>query len=96
MNSVKDLRREVLRLMETQHHSYCFRTRQLAAFYNLPERRVREEFADLAEKKLIHLSSWDGTHLRDFSTWPNAQEFIQSSSDAGHIHVGHISLHPLE
>jgi len=59
-DSVLDLRREVLRLAKIQDRAVCLRIPQLAAFYNLTERRVREEFADLAEKKLIRLSSWDG------------------------------------
>jgi hypothetical protein len=88
MNSVLDLRREVLRLVKIQDRPVCLRIPQLAAYYNLPERRVREEFADLAQKKLIRLSSWDGKQLRDISTWSSPQEFVQSTSDAGHVHVG--------
>jgi hypothetical protein len=88
MNSVLDLRREVLRLAKIQDRPVCLRIPQLAAYYNLTERRVREEFADLAQKKLIRLSSWDGRQLRDISTWSSPQEFVQSTSDAGHVHVG--------
>lgn len=92
MNSVLDLRREVLRLAKIQNRAICLRIPQLAAFYNLPERRVREEFADLAQKKLISLSSWDGRQLRDISSWSSPQEFIQSTSDAGHVHVSLASV----
>lgn len=87
MNSVVDLRKEVLRMTRIQNRSVCFRIPQLAAFYNLPERRVREEFADLAQKKLIHLSCWDGRQLRELSNWTNPQEFVNSTCDAGHVHA---------
>jgi len=43
MNSVLDLRREVLRLAKIQDRAVCLRIPQLAAFYNLTERRVRED-----------------------------------------------------
>lgn len=87
MNPVADLRKEVLRLTKLQHHSVCFRVPQLAALYNLPERRVREEFANLAQKHLIELSSWDGRQLREISNWSNPEEFIDSTTDAGHLHA---------
>jgi len=88
MNSVLDLRREVLRLAKIQNRAVCLRIPQLAAYYNLPERRVREEFADLAQKNLIRLSSWDGKQLRDISAWSTPQEFVQSTCDGGHVHIG--------
>jgi len=88
MNAISDLRKEVLRLTKTHHHSVCFRISQLAAYYHLPERRIREELADLAQKKLIHLSGWDGHELREISNWANLDEFIDSKLDAGHVHAG--------
>lgn len=88
MNSVLDLRKEVLRLANVQNRPFCFRIHQLAAFYNLPERRVREEFAELARKKFIQLRSWDGHQLRDIGSWSSPEEFINSTTDAGHVHVG--------
>ena len=91
MNSVGDLRKEVLRLTKVHNQSVCFRIPQLAAFYRLPERRVREELASLAQKNLIHLSCWDGRQLRELSNWSNPEEFINSTADAGHVHAGAIS-----
>ena len=88
MNPVGDLRKEVLRLTKLHNQSVCFRIPQLAAFYRLPERRVREELADLAQKKLIHLSCWDGRQLRELSNWSNPEEFIKSKADSGHVHAG--------
>ena len=88
MNNVADLRKEVLRLTKIHHRSVCIRIPQLAAYYHLPERRIREELANLAQTKLIHLSSWDGHQLREISNWSNLEEFIDSKSDAGHVHAG--------
>jgi hypothetical protein len=88
MNPVGDLRREVLRLTRVQDRSVCFRIPQLAAFFHLPERRIREELASLAQKNLIHLSSWDGHQLRDLANWSDPEAFINSTADAGHVHAG--------
>ncbi len=90
MNAIADLRKEVLRLTKIHHRSVCFRIPQLAAYYRLPERRVREELVNLAGKNLIRLSSWDGHQLRDISNWSNPEEFINSKSDAGHVHAAAI------
>jgi len=87
MNPIVDLRKEVLRLTQLQNRSFCFRVPQLAAFYNLSQRRVREEFANLAQKHLIDLYSWDGYQLREISSWSSPEEFINSTTDAGHIHA---------
>lgn len=94
MNAIADLRNEILRLTKIHHRSVCFRIPQLAAYYHLPERRIREELANLAQKKLIRLSSWDGHQLRDIANWSNPEEFIDSKSDAGHVHAGAISADP--
>jgi len=93
MNAIADLRKEVLRLTKIHHRSVCFRIPQLAAYYHLPERRIREELADLAQKHLIHLSSWDGHEMREISNWSNPEEFINSNTDAGHVHAA-ASLEP--
>ena len=71
MNAVADLRKEVFRL--TRLH--------------LSERRIREELANLAQRKLILLRSWDGHQLREISSWSNPKEFINSTSDAGDVHA---------
>lgn len=87
MNSVNDLRKEVLRLTRLNDHSVCFRVSQLASYYRLPERQVRQEFANLAQSELIRLRSWDGRQLREISNWSNPEAFIDSTVDAGHFHV---------
>ena len=92
MNPVGDLRKELLRLTKVHNQSVCFRIPQLAAFYHLPERRVREELASLAQKNLIHISSWDGHELRDLSNWSNPEAFINSTADAGHVHAEAVSI----
>ena len=91
MNPVGDLRKEVLRLTKVHNQSVCFRIPQLAAFFHLPERQIRQELASLAQKNLIHLSSWDGHQLRELSNWSNPEEFINSTADAGHVHAGAVS-----
>ncbi|HLK04881.1 MAG TPA: hypothetical protein VKT53_10620 [Candidatus Acidoferrum sp.] len=91
MNSVGDLRKEVLRLAKVHNQSVCFRIPQLAAFYRVSELRVRQELASLAQKNLIHLSCWDGRQLRELSNWSNPEEFINSTADAGHVHVDAVS-----
>lgn len=91
MDAIADLKKEVLRLTKTHHRSVCFRIPQLASYYHLPERRIREELANLAQKRLICLSSWDGHQLRDISNWSNPEEFINSKSDAGHVHASAVS-----
>jgi hypothetical protein len=87
MNPVGDLRKEVLRMTKTRSQAVCFRVSQLAAFYHLPERRIRQELATLAQKNLIRLSSWDGHQIRELSNWSNPEEFIDSTADAGHVHA---------
>jgi hypothetical protein len=88
MNSLTELRREVLRLKKTHNNSFCFPLPQLAAFYHLPERCVREELANLAKNDLIHISRWDGHQLCEISNWANPEEFINATADGGHIHAG--------
>jgi hypothetical protein len=63
-------------------------TRRISAFYGMPEKSVRRELTKLAELKMIRLAGWDGRELRPFTAWRNADEFIESSSDDGHVHVG--------
>ena len=92
MNAIADLRKEVLRLTRIHHRSVCIRIPQLAVYYHLPERRIREELASLAQKKLIHLSSWDGYQLREISYWSDPEEFINSKADAGHVHASAVVL----
>jgi len=87
MNPVGDLRKEVLRLTKIHNQTACFRIPQLAAFFHLPERRIRQELATLAQNNLIHLSCWDGHQLRELSNWSNPEEFINSTADAGQVHA---------
>jgi hypothetical protein len=87
MNSLEAMKREVLRLAKAGGNRACIRRHQLSAVFNLPEIRVRQELAGLAEQKLILLAGWDGHGLRDYATWANADEFIHSSLDGGNVHI---------
>jgi hypothetical protein len=64
-----------------------FNTRRISDFYNIPEKSVRRELTKLAEEKLIRPAGWDGRELRPFTAWRTADEFINSSLGAGHVHV---------
>src|SRR5258707_15864840 len=87
MNSLEAMKREVLRLAKAGGNRACIRTHQLSAVFNLPEIRVRQELAGLAEQKLILLAGWAGHCLRDYATWANADEIIHSSLDAGNVNI---------
>ena len=91
MNSIETLRREILRLAKTGHHTVCIRTHQLSSLYNVPETQVRRELATLAEKKLIRLSDWDGHQRRYYEQWPSADAFVNSKADRGHCHIEMLS-----
>jgi hypothetical protein len=88
MDSFESVRRELLRLAGAERRSVYINTRRISAFYGMPETSVRRELTKLAEQKMIRLSGWDGRELRPFPSWRNAEEFIESRSDDGHVHVG--------
>jgi hypothetical protein len=87
MISPMTLRRELLRLAGAHHHPACISTRRISAFYSIPEKSVRRELANLADDKLIHLSGWDGRQMRPYSSWQNADAFVDSNLGDGHLHV---------
>jgi Mn-dependent DtxR family transcriptional regulator len=87
MDSSETVRREILRLAGIKRQSVCINTRRISDFYNIPEKSVRRELTKLAEEKLIRLAGWDGRELRPFTAWRTADEFIESSLGAGHVHV---------
>ena len=88
MDSFETVRRALLRLAGTEHRPAYINTRRISAFYGMPEKSVRRELTKLAELKMIRLAGWDGRELRPFTAWRNADEFIESRSDDGHVHVG--------
>ncbi len=87
MNSLLSLRKEVLRLASRRSGTVCLRTYQLSTYFNIPERRIREEFATMARERLIRLSSWDGHQMRSYSDAASLGDFVNSSLDHGHIHI---------
>ena len=87
MNSQQSIRKEILRLVQTQHNSACINTRRLSMFYNMPEREVRRELTRMAEENVIRLSGWDGHSMRPYAEWHSADEFVNSKADDGHVHV---------
>lgn len=58
MNSTEMMRREILRLAKVSHHSAFIFPKRLSAFYNLPEKSVRQELANLADENRIRLTGW--------------------------------------
>jgi uncharacterized protein YceH (UPF0502 family) len=85
MSPIERVRSEILRLVKTGNHRACIRTQQLALLFNLPEKRIKQELATLAEQKMIWVRSWDGKRLRSYSEWPSTEEFI--NSNFGHLHL---------
>jgi len=81
------LKRELLRLAGARRHPACIDTRRIAAFYNIPEKSIRRELAQLADDKIINLSGWDGREMRPYSAWQNADTFIESTAGSSHFHV---------
>jgi hypothetical protein len=88
MDSFETLRRELLRLAGAKRHSICINTRRISALYNIPEKSLRRELTKLAEQKMIRLAGWDGREVRPFDAWANADAFVESKSDDGHVHLG--------
>jgi len=58
MNATEMMRREILRLAGATRRSAFINTRRLSAFYNVPERNVRQELAKLADENVIRLAGW--------------------------------------
>jgi hypothetical protein len=88
VDSFETVRRELLRLAGAERRSAYINTRRISAFYAMPEKSVRRELTKLAEQKKIRLAGWDGRELRPFAAWRDADEFVESRSDDGHVHVG--------
>jgi hypothetical protein len=87
MISPLTLRRELLRLAGARRHPACINTRRISAFYNVSEKSVRRELANLADDNLIRLSGWDGREMRPYSSWLSSDEFVDSNFGDGHLHV---------
>jgi hypothetical protein len=87
MISDEFVQREILRLAGNSHKSACISTRRFSAFYNVPEHRIRRQLTVLAEQKKIHLTGWDGRGLCPYSSWANAEDFVNSQADGGHFRV---------
>ena len=85
MSSIERVRVEILRLARAGNCRACIRTQQLSALFNLPEKRIKQELATLAEQKVIRLKSWDGHRMRSYANWGSADEFVDSMF--GHLHV---------
>ena len=87
MISAMILKRELLRLAGARRHPACIDTKRIAAFYNVPEKSIRRELAQLADDKIIHLSGWDGRQMKPYSSWPSADSFVDSAPEHCHFHV---------
>ena len=85
MNSIERVRAEILRLVRAGNSRACIRTQQLSALLNLPEKKIKQELATLAEQRVIRVKSWDGERMRPYASWGSANEFVDSMF--GHLHV---------
>ncbi|HVO57256.1 MAG TPA: hypothetical protein VMT51_06100 [Dongiaceae bacterium] len=65
MNSTEMMRREILRLAFATQRSAFINVRRLAAFYNVPERGVRQELTRLAAENRIRMSVRDQEEFMD-------------------------------
>jgi hypothetical protein len=88
MNSFETMRNEILRLARPKGHPVYLDTRRISALYCVPERSVRIELARLATQRAIKLAAWDGRQVRPFEAWRSADEFVDSKSGDGHVHLG--------
>lgn len=66
MTPTELMRREILRLAHASQRSAFISTRRLSAFYNVPEKSVRQEIANLAGENRIRLAGWQ--NREDFVT----------------------------
>jgi hypothetical protein len=87
MVSALTLKRELLRLAGARRHPACIDSKRVAAFYNVPEKLIWRELAKLADDQVIHLSGWDGRQMKPYSSWPNADSFVDSAPENCHFHV---------
>ena len=87
MTSCATLRRELLRLVKARHDSAWINTKRISAFYNVPEKSVRRELAKLADEKIVNLSGWDGSRMRPYFAWQDADAFVDTTPADAHFHV---------
>ena len=66
MTPTELMRREILRLAHASQRSAFISTHRLSAFYNVPEKSVRQEMANLSRENRIRLAGWQ--NREDFVT----------------------------
>ena len=76
MTSAEMMRREILRLARATRHSAFISTRRLSAFYNVTEKCVICEIAQLAEENRIRVAGWR-----------NREEFVENTPEGLAIRV---------
>jgi hypothetical protein len=81
MNPTELMRTEILRLAGAASRPAFINMRRLSAFYNVPEKGVRRELANLAQEKRIRLSGWDGKAVRPHTEWHSSEEFLENSPE---------------
>jgi hypothetical protein len=87
MNRTELMRREILRLAGATSRQAFISVKRLSAFYNLPEKSVRNELTRLAEEKRIRLAGWDGRQVRPLAEWRNPEEFVESAPEGFPVRV---------
>jgi hypothetical protein len=76
MTPTELIRREILRLARATRHSAFISTGRLSAFYNVPEKSVRRELANLADENRIRLTGGQ-----------SREEFIEKSPEGMAVRV---------
>jgi hypothetical protein len=87
MSLTEMMKREILRLAGATRRSAFINITRISAFYNVPEKTVRRELANLATENRIRLSGWDGKEVRPQSEWRNQEEFLENSPEGVPVRV---------
>ena len=87
MTPTELMRREILRLAGATNRQAFISVKRLSAFYNVPEKSVRNELTNLAEAKQIRLAGWDGRQVRPLGEWRNREEFVESAPEGFPVRV---------
>src|SRR5260370_41525627 len=81
MNSTEMMKREILRLAGATTRSAFISVRRLFAFYNVPEKTVRQELTNMADEKRIRLAGWDGRQGRPLAEWRSRAEVVGNAPE---------------
>ena len=87
MNSTEMMKREILRLAGATTRSAFISVGRLSAFYNVPEKTVRNELTKLVDENRIRLAGWDGRQVQPLAEWRNREEFVNNAPEGFPVRV---------